>query len=352
MYPRKLVSKATASISDGSKRNAALPSVKESARPMKLDPRNRIRVAVCICTFRRQRKLRELLDGLAQLRFGKLPGPQIRIVVVDNDGFASGREVCESVSVPWPIAYVIESQRGISQARNRAVVEAGEVEFIAFIDDDEVPSANWLDELLWAQKEFCADVVSGPVLPKFAPEVAEWVKQGGFFDPRVSGSGTPRTTCASNNVLIATDVFRRVLKFDDAFSLSGAEDTDFFLRASQAGCKIVWAHEAVVSETISPERANVAWLLRREYQTGNGWVFCEARVNGSLHNWMLRLMKACAHAALGSLTAIAHFLMLNKAGVVGSLQRVSLGLGMLSGLFGHRFMAYRNAGAKFLNSSC
>jgi glycosyltransferase involved in cell wall biosynthesis len=237
---------------------------------------------------------------------------------------------------------VVEPRRGITYARNRTIAEAGPVDFIAFIDDDEIPSSEWLDELLWAQAEFSADVVSGPVLPRLTPDVADWVRSGGFFDSRVSLNGTPRKTCASNNVLVAIDVFRGVPKFDDAFAISGAEDTDFFLRASRAGYKIVWSQEAAVFEVVTPERANVAWLLRREYQTGNGWVFCEAGVDRRFRIRMVRLLKACGHVAFGSVKAICCLALLNRAAIVCNLQRVSLGVGMMAALIGHRFLAYQN----------
>lgn len=305
-----------------------------------------IRVAICIATFKRQELLRVLLSGITQLEFRKMPAPQVQIVVVDNDELASAEGMCATVSSPWPIKYVAEPKRGISPVRNRAIAEAGSVDFVAFIDDDEVPSAHWLDELLWTQAEFAADVVSGPALPRYASDVADWVKRGGFFDRRVSATGTTRRACASNNVLVGTHVFRRVPRFDDAFALSGAEDTHFFLRVSQAGHKIVWSQEAVVFEAVSAERGTVAWILRREFQTGNGWVFCEAAVDSRLRSRMVWFAKACGHVAIGLANAIWQSALLDRAAVVRSLQRVSLGAGMLAALAGYRFLAYQNPDRK------
>lgn len=301
-----------------------------------------MRVAICICTFRRPELLRNLLGGIARLTFYKLETPEIQIVVVDNDGCASGREVCSTISVRWPVQYVVEPRRGITHARNRAILQAGPVDFIAFIDDDEMPSERWLDELLWMQAEVDADVVSGPVFPSYAPEVPAWVKNGEFFSPRISATGSVRKACASNNVLIASHVFQQVPGFNDAFALSGAEDTDFFLRVREAGFKIVWSQEAAVFESVSAQRATISWILHREYQTGNGWVFCEAGLDRRLCIRVIRLFKACAHVALGSARAIWGFILLDRVVIVRNLQRVSLGVGMLAGLVGHRFLAYQN----------
>lgn len=301
-----------------------------------------VQVAVCICTFRRQKLLRELLRGLAKLTFRKVSVPRLEIIVVDTpDDSGSAQEICETVSLPWPIKYVVEPRRGLTYARNRAIAEAGAVDFVALIDDDEVPSAQWLDEHLWAQAEFEADVVSGPAMPKYAPDVADWVKGGGFFDRQVLATGTSRRACPTNNVMVGTHVFERVPKFDDAFALSGAEDTDFFLRVSTAGYKIVWSQEAVVFESVSAKRGTVAWILRREYQTGNGWIFAEASLDNRLRSWILRFSKACGHVLIGSANALLRSVLLDRAAVVRYLRRVSLGIGMLAALVGHRFLAYQ-----------
>jgi succinoglycan biosynthesis protein ExoM len=152
--------------------------------------------------------------------------------------------------------------------------------------------------------------------------------------------------CACNNVLIGNHVFKRVPSFDDAFALSGAEDTNFFLRVRKAGHKIVWSQEAVVHEMVPAKRGTVSWILRREYQTGNGWVFCEADVNSSRRNWAVRFFKACGHVVIGSTKALCWLILFNRAATVRALQQVSMGTGMLAGLLGHRFLAYRNAGTQ------
>jgi succinoglycan biosynthesis protein ExoM len=302
-----------------------------------------VRVAVCISTFRRQRLLGELLDGLKRLKFEKVVTPQLEVVVVDTpDESGSAEEVCRRASLPWPIKHVVERRRGLTVARNRAVAEAGAVDFIAFIDDDEVPSPQWLDEFLWAQAAFNADIVAGPVSPTYAPEVPQWIRAGEFFASRPHSTGTSCRTCATHNCLVGKHVFAKVPGFDDRFAFSGAEDTDFSLRASEAGCKIVWSQEALVYEYTSAKRGTVGWILLREYQTGNGWIFCTAVVDGSAGSRLLQLLKASAHVVLGLGSAFTSVLCLDSPAVLRALQRASKGAGMLSALAGHKFLAYQN----------
>jgi succinoglycan biosynthesis protein ExoM len=309
--------------------------------------RSQTRVAICISTFRRQELLRELLHGIGKLSFSKVPAPQLKIIVVDTpDESGSAEGACEAVSLPWPITYVVERRRGLTYARNRAIAEAGAVDFIAFIDDDEVPSPQWLDEHLWAQAEFAADVVCGPVFPRYAPEVADWIKAGGFFASPPQTTGTRCETGATHNGLVGTQVFKRVSGFDHAFALSGAEDTDFFLRASRAGCKIVWSQEAVVFEYTSARRGTFGWILQREYQTGNGWVFCESAIDRCVRNRIVRFVKAWGHVGAGSARAIWSSLSLDRVALVRSLSRICMGVGMLTALAGHRFLAYQDPGVE------
>src|SRR5579863_5817026 len=138
-------------------------------------------IAVCVATFRRPKLLQKLLNGIANLRFVKAAIPKITVIVVDNDASETARMVCSRAAFPWGLKYVVEPKRGIAEARNRALKEVGDADFVAFIDDDEVPGNEWLDELLSTQAKCDADVVAGPICPSFTGDVPEWVRISGFF---------------------------------------------------------------------------------------------------------------------------------------------------------------------------
>ena len=301
-----------------------------------------VRVAICIGTFRRRELLRETLAGLARLTFRKVAAPEIEIIVVDNDSSGSAKEICEMATLPYAIRYMAEPKRGIVHVRNRALVEASAANFIAFLDDDEVPSEAWLDELLATQARFGADVVSGPVLPSYAPGIAGWVKRGGFFDRPKCETGKPLEFCSTNNALMRNEVLGRVPRFDDRFQLTGGEDTQFFLRVQHAGCKIIWSQEAIVHETVPNERATFEWILRRGYQSGNSWVLSEMSLDGGLRIRALRFLKGFTHLLVG-LTGALICMCLGKAAFTRALRKACLGAGMLTGLAGSKFLAYQSA---------
>ena len=107
-----------------------------------------MQIAICICTFKRRDLLSKLLQGVSEQTFSKVSVPEITIVVVDNDSARSAEDICLAAPQRWPIKYVVEPRRNMASIRNRAVLEAGNPEFVALLDDDEVPTPQWLDELL------------------------------------------------------------------------------------------------------------------------------------------------------------------------------------------------------------
>src|ERR1700733_14490753 len=102
-------------------------------------------IVVCVCTFRRPHLLRQLLDKLNDVRTGGVF--TYSAVVADNDGERSAEEVVTAfgAAARFPVAYCVEPQQNIALARNTAIRHA-DGDMIAFIDDDEFPEADWLQQ--------------------------------------------------------------------------------------------------------------------------------------------------------------------------------------------------------------
>jgi succinoglycan biosynthesis protein ExoM len=298
-------------------------------------------IAICVATFNRPRLLEKLLTGIAELRFPKAGIPEITVIVVDNDASGAAKDVCRRAALPWCLQYVLEPKRGIAEARNRALKEIGDADFLAFIDDDEVPGTLWLDELLSAQSKFRANVVTGPVYPSFTEDVPEWIRGADFFTRPGHLTGDYLAYCSTNNALVARNVFDQVGGFDDRFQFTGGEDLHFFARVRLAGFNIVWSQEAVVIETVSSDRANLGSLLRRAYTGGNSYTLVESSLDGRAYPRLVRFFKACARILQGSLNACTSLVTGRAVAAVRALRGVCSGLGMLTGLSGLRNEAYK-----------
>lgn len=224
------------------------------------------RVVIAIPTYRRPKCLGRLLDAIAELK----SDAEISVLVADNDAEAhQGFDLCEKLAPAyrWSLRAVIETNRGIAQARNRLVREAllSDAQFIAMIDDDEWPEPEWIDAFLGIQRQTQADVVQGSILfgtnspgPKPVADIRRPSGPIGMLE----GAG---------NLLIRRQVLEETGSpwFDPDFALTGGEDQEFFMRLKLAGYRFAWADEARALGDVAQCRHDLGWVLRRAYSNGN-----------------------------------------------------------------------------------
>jgi glycosyltransferase involved in cell wall biosynthesis len=230
-------------------------------------------VSVCVCTYQRPQLLALLLDSLAEQSFSE----RIETIIVDNDPKGSASNTVERVKNQHPklrIRYAVEPRKGIAYARNTAVsLAAGE--FIAWIDDDETATDNWLEALWKTRSQADADAVFGPVVPFFPEGSPRWAKRSGLFDrPRhVTGTVIDVREARTGNALVKAGWFRTLVPpFDARFANTGGEDYNFFARIQSQGARFHWCDEAVVYEVVPFERQQPKWMLER-------------RLRGSVNYW-------------------------------------------------------------------
>jgi succinoglycan biosynthesis protein ExoM len=300
-----------------------------------------MKVSLCVCTYRRPVGLRRLLDAVARIRTERVE--RLEIVIVDNDPDGSARVTIDAIDgMPFAMRLVHEPRRGISFARNRAVAEAApDSGWIAFLDDDEEPEAGWLDELLRVQVMHAADVVAGPVPPKFESEAPRWVLRGRFHEPPRHATGTPLPYADTGNVLVRASLFRDFpAPFSPSLALAGGEDTHFFLRVARAGHRIVWADEAVAWEWVPPSRVRLPWLLRRAFRRGNTWALLERELDPGLRIRARRILRGGGRIVRGA-ALLPIGLIRGRHAVVDALRGICFGAGSLAGVAGYRYDEYR-----------
>jgi succinoglycan biosynthesis protein ExoM len=221
-------------------------------------------ISVCICTFRRPDLLGALLSRLEQQQTNDRF--TYSIVVADNDAAESSRQVVAAFAARRTIAitYSCEPRQNISLARNE-VLRHATGDFVAFIDDDELPESDWLAVMLEACERHQASGVLGPVRPHFEEQPPRWVIDGGFFDRPEHPTGHVMfwRLCRTGNVLLRRPILKALPEaFDPVFG-TGAEDQDFFRRLIDLGNVFVWCNEGAVYETVPKERCTRAYLLKR-----------------------------------------------------------------------------------------
>ncbi|MBX7483662.1 glycosyltransferase [Qipengyuania qiaonensis] len=226
---------------------------------MTIDPA--LAITVCICTFRRE-SIADTLQSVANLDPALRP---VEVVVVDNDETDHARTRIEQAgeAAGLPLRYVHAPARNISIARN-AALDACETRWAALIDDDEIARPDWLTAL--AALTGNAEAVIGRSQASYSNELPAWVARCDFHSNRIEGSTANAYT---SNALLDIDFVREAgLRFRLDLGQTGGEDTLFFRQFERAGGRIVYQPLSVVDEEVPVARANMRWVLRRSYRSG------------------------------------------------------------------------------------
>jgi succinoglycan biosynthesis protein ExoM len=253
------------------------------------------RVVIAVCTAKRPGMLRHCLQSIAlQIVSAQV---EVDIVVVDNEGEPNNLVFVHEFSARcrFPVHYVHEPRRGISQARNAALekIRSLGADWIAFTDDDCWVNPRWLASLLDAARRHRADVVYGRrefVFPMPLPFWAMRSEQG------THAEGEVLRFAGTHNVLLAGRLVcgDARLKFDER--LAHGEDTDFFHRAAQRGARIVYSADPLVLEIVSPDRATFHYHTRRAYYYAASRSYFHRRYKGA-HRAAARLAARFAFQA-------------------------------------------------------
>lgn len=230
------------------------------------------KISVCICTYKRNAGLQKLLQ---QLNDQITDGFVYEVIVVDNDKNNGADTVIKSFSDEVAdgkmLIYDVEPRQNIALARNRSLSFATG-NYIAFIDDDEIPIENWLFELFQALKKYNVDAVFGPVIPLYPPNTPVWIIKGGFFKKGEHQDGSLLRSGRTSNALVKKEwIDKYDDPFDELYGLTGGEDSDFFSRIRKEGARFCCAAKAKVYEEIESDRLNVNWLLLRAFRGGQGY---------------------------------------------------------------------------------
>ena len=132
-------------------------------------------ITLIICTYNREKYIRPLLESIAKNDY---PTTEYEIVLVDNNCTDNTRGVCEEFSASHPevaLRYVVESEQGLSAARNKGIKEA-KGDIIIYVDDDALVDSDYIR--IYAE-HFAANpdtmAAGGPIEPLYETEEPKWM---------------------------------------------------------------------------------------------------------------------------------------------------------------------------------
>lgn len=132
-------------------------------------------ITLIICTYNREKYITPLLNSIAKNEYSTM---DYEILLVDNNCTDNTRSVCEQFAAGHPeitLRYVVETEQGLSAARNKGIKEA-KGDIIIYVDDDALVDADYIRnyaEHFASHPETMA--AGGPIEPLYETEEPQWM---------------------------------------------------------------------------------------------------------------------------------------------------------------------------------
>jgi glycosyltransferase involved in cell wall biosynthesis len=171
------------------------------------------------------------------------------IVVADDSQMTETREFIQRdyKSIVW-----VQGPRKGPAANRNTGVRASSGDWLVFVDDDCLPSKNWLSEIRNATVDF--DVVEGKTI---CPDKTNHP----FEDVVENLTGDLLWSC---NLAVSRTLFERLGGFDEDFLIAGGEDLEFARRLRMSKSRIYFATGAIVYHPV--RRVSFVGLINKVFQ--------------------------------------------------------------------------------------
>lgn len=200
--------------------------------------------SIVVPTYNRPQQLNRCLEALVELRY---PSDRYQIILVDD----GSQTPLDNVVGPFlekaaNVALIRQQNAGPAAARNAGAQQASG-EYIAFTDDDCMPTADWLHQLAISLQAAPEAMVGGRTLNALPNNLYSSASQA-LIDYLYSyySSATQGIFFASNNIAMSRAQFLSIGGFDVSFPLAAAEDRNLCACWQQAGYPMRYAPNATI----------------------------------------------------------------------------------------------------------
>lgn len=221
--------------------------------------------SVIIPTHGRPEALASCLRALIRTKF---PREKFEVIVVDDKNEAGTETIIGRFQNELSIVLSRQNHAGPGAARN-AGASLARGEYLAFIDDDCLPSPDWLGFLARRLRSRPASGVGGRTVNGFPDSACSTASSiladflYAYFNPDPDDAHLLFT----NNLAVPKRLFIETGGFKIDFPLAGGEDREFCHRWRFLGHRLAYAPEAVVRHC---HRLKTASFLRQHFTYGRG----------------------------------------------------------------------------------
>jgi GT2 family glycosyltransferase len=201
-------------------------------------------MSVVVPTRHRNGQLATCLERLSPA--AQSLGADLYEVIVTDDGEASTAEALVAARFPWA-QWTAGPRRGPAANRNHGASLA-RGQWLAFTDDDCLPSPGWL-------AAYAAEVARGGATVLEGRTTCAAGIHSILDEAPINTTGGNLWSC---NMMIARPAFQAVGVFDERFPHAAVEDMEFHSRVKRAALPTRFVPEAVVDHPPRPRRRGVA----------------------------------------------------------------------------------------------
>ena len=220
-------------------------------------------ISVIICTYNRDKYIYNVLKSLA---LGTLEHSAYEIILVDNNCTDNTRSEVDHFCNVFPqvtLRYFVETNQGLSHARNRGIRES-KGDILVYVDDDATVNPDYLKTYAdWFESHPETDAAGGPIIPHY--ETGSEPKWMTYFIKRLltgylyfgdkakpfPGQNYP----GGGNAAYRSRVFEKVGLYNvelgrNGDSLGGGEEKDIFDKMKREGMQFVYLPDAILYHSI------------------------------------------------------------------------------------------------------
>lgn len=268
-------------------------------------------ISLIICTYNRAAFIYRTLEHIAVNEF---PLDLYEILLIDNNCTDNTVAECERFQKNYskvPFRYILETQQGLSFARNRGITEA-KGDCLVFLDDDAFVAKDYLNNLQQYLLQYPdMQAFGGKIIPLYeSGHEPEWISPR--LVPLVSAidKGPLVVPFEGNSYPIGANMgFRKMCidkvgLFNTALgrskkNLMGGEEKDIFNRLKQNNLQILYLPTIVVQHVIPESRVTMEYVGKMGFGIGKSEkIRCATHRTEYIKAILKELWKWCGSVAL------------------------------------------------------
>ena len=220
-------------------------------------------ISVIICTYNRDKYIYNVLKSIAQ---GSLSADYYEIVLVDNNCTDNTRSEVERFCSDFPavkLHYHVETNQGLSHARNRGIKES-KGDILVYVDDDATVNPEYLATYAdWFASHPETDAAGGPIIPHYETGseprwMTYFIKRlltGYLYFGNKPGPFPGENYPGGGNAAYRSSVFRKVGLYNvelgrNGDNLGGGEEKDIFDKMKREGMRFSYLPGAILYHSI------------------------------------------------------------------------------------------------------